>query len=86
MFELIKRYMDKLTIDDVNNFAINNNVNLNEQELSFTYQFVKKNWETILANPNSLNLERYKNEFSDENFLKIKQLIKIYYQKYGHYL
>ena len=86
MFELIKRYMEKLTIDDVKNFATNNNVILNEHELSFTYQFVKKNWETILANPNSLNLERYKNEFSEENFLKIKHLIKIYYQKYGHYL
>ena len=86
MFEIIRRYMDKLTIDDVKNFANNNDVLLNEHELNFTYQFVNKNWEVILPNPNSLNLERYKNEFSEENFAKIKKLITIYYQKYGHYL
>ena len=80
VFELIKRYIEKLKIEDVNNFAIQNNVFLNEQELAFTYAFVKKNWERILANPSDLNLERYKNEFSAENFAKIKQLIKIYYQ------
>ncbi len=86
MFGLIKRYMELLTIEQVKDFALKNNVFLNEKELDFTYKFVKKNWESILANPNMLNLERYKDNFSEENYHKIKKLMVIYYQKYGHYL
>ena len=73
MFDLIKRYMDHLTIDQVNDFAMKNNIILSSEELTFTYSFVKKNWEQILKNPNSLNLERYKKEFTDENFHKIEK-------------
>ena len=43
--------MDNLTIDQVRNFAIKNNVELSEEELTFTYDFVKKNWELIFRNP-----------------------------------
>ena len=78
--------MDGLSIDQVNNFAKANDVILNEHELNFTYDFVKKNWETILGNPNLLNLERYKHEFTSENYEKIQKLIKVYYQKYHNYL
>lgn len=78
--------MDQLTIEQVNEFALKNKIQLNEQELKFTYQFVKKNWETILGNPNLLNLERYKNNYTEENYQKIEKLFHAYYQKYGHFL
>lgn len=78
--------MNNLNKTQVNQFAIQNNVNLSEQELDFTYAFVKKNWEMILRNPTLLKLERYKNQFSEENYKKIEQLIQFYYQKYGHLL
>ncbi len=86
MYNLIKRYMNNLSIEEVNNFAIKNNVNLTEEELKFTYEFIKKNSEPILRNPNLLNLDRYKEQFSEENFIKIKKLTQFYYQKYGHLL
>ncbi len=86
MYNLIKRYMDNLTIKEVNDFAQKNNVFLSESELNFTFEFIKKNWEMIFRNPNLLKIERYKNQFSEENFLKIQKLIKMYYQKYGHLL
>ena len=78
--------MDNLTIKEVNDFAQKNNVFLSESELNFTFEFIKKNWEMIFRNPNLLKIERYKNQFSEENFLKIQKLIKMYYQKYGHLL
>lgn len=78
--------MNNLSIEQVHGFAIKNNVSLSEQELLFTYQFVKKNWEQILSNPNMLKLERYRNQFSEENYKKIERLIAFYYQKYGHLL
>ena len=86
MFNLISRYMDIITKEDVNNFALKKNILLNDDELSFTYDFIKKNWNQILSNPNSLNLERYKSKYSEENFNKIKILFNEYYSKYHRYL
>ncbi len=86
MYNLIKRYMSNLTKEQLNNFAIKNNVSLNEQELDFTFVFIKKNWELIFRNPNLLDLNRYKEQYTEENFEKIKKLIAFYYQKYGHLL
>ncbi len=86
MYNLVKRYMDNLTIDQVRDFAIKNNVELSEEELTFTYDFVKKNWELIFRNPNLFNLERYKDRFSEANYQKIQKLIQFYYQKYGYLL
>ena len=86
MYSLIERYMNKITIDDINNFALKKNIYLSEDELSFTFEFIKKNWNQILSNPNSLNLERYKNKYSVENFNKIQVLFKEYYSKYHRFL
>ncbi len=86
MYNIIERYMNKLTKEDVNNFAIKNNVILNEEELNFTHQFVKKNWSTLLSNPNMFHFERYKNHFSEENYHKINRLIKEYLTRYKSFL
>lgn len=86
MFNIIERYMCRLTKDDVNAFALKNNVNLSEEELAFTYTFVKKNWKIMLSNPNSFNLERYKSHFSEENYQKINHLLKEYLTKYQSFL
>lgn len=78
--------MDNLTKEQVMDFAQKNQVFLSPEELDFTYTFVKKNWEMIFRNPNLLKLERYKDKFSEENFIKIQKLFALYYQKYGHLL
>ena len=78
--------MEKLKKEDVALFATKNNVFLSQEELDFTYHFVKKNWDKILQNPNLLNFERFKDRYSEENFVKIQKLYQMYYQKYGHYL
>ena len=86
MFNIIERYMNKITIDDVNNFAQKNNIFLSAEELNFTFQFIKKNWQAIISNPSLLDLDRYKNRFSEENLIKIKKLFKEYSIKYKNYL
>ena len=78
--------MNKITKDDINNFALKKNIHLNEEELNFSYEFVKKNWNQILSNPNMLILDRYKNKFSEDNFSKIKILFNEYYSKYHRFL
>lgn len=86
MFNLVSRYMQNLSKEDINNFAISKNISLNDEELNFTYDFVKRNWQEVLGNPNLLDLDRYKNKFSEENFIKIKKLFIEYSQKYSRYL
>lgn len=86
MNNIIEKYMQNITINDVNKFAYKNGVNLSDEELRFTFDFVKNNWESILKNPNNLNIEKYRNVFSSENFMKIKLLINEYSKKYQSYL
>jgi len=86
MYNLISRYVSKMSIEDVNNFAIKKNVVLSPEELEFVYSFIKKNWEQIIKNPNLLNLDRYKDHFSPENFVKIKKLFVEYSALYQSFL
>ena len=86
MYNIIERYIKNLSKEQVNNFALKNNVNLNGLELDFLYVFIKKNYKEVLANPSLLNLDRYKTKFTEENFVKIKKLFNEYLSKYGSYL
>lgn len=86
MYNLIKRYIERLTRDDVNNFAISKNINLSSEELDFTYTFIKKNWEQVIKNPKLLNLERYKDKYNPDNFIKIKKLFNEYSARYQAFL
>lgn len=78
--------MSNLSKEEVNDFAIKKNVNLSNEELDFVYIFVKKNWEQVIKNPKLLNLERYQDRFTPENFIKIKKLFIEYSSKYQAFL
>lgn len=86
MFILIERYIDNMTIFDLNNLAISKGIGLSDDELNFSYDFIKKNWKSVLSNYAIFDIERYRDKFSEENFIKIKKLIKEYTLKYGSYL
>lgn len=86
MFNLVERFMNTLSKEQVNSFALSKNVHFNEDELDFTYNFVKKNWRSIVSNPTLLNLERYQDKYTPENFSKIKQVFLEYSQKYQNFL
>ena len=74
--------MNNLTKEKVLEFANSKGVLLDQNELDFIYEFVKKNYKTILKNPSLLNMDLYKNRFSNENFIKINKIINEYYNKY----
>lgn len=86
MFVLIERYINNLTIHDLNYLAINNNINLNDEELNFSFDFIKKNWKTILSNHGLFDIDKYHSHYTEENFEKIKQLYKELKIKYSNYL
>lgn len=78
--------MGKMTIQDVNNFAVSKNIFLSPEELQFVYDFIRKNWEQVIRNPKLLNLDRYKDKFSQDNFVKIKKLFMEYSSRYSSFL
>lgn len=86
MFKIIEKYMGNLKKEDLDIMAKKNNLYLSEKELDFSYVFIKKNWESYLNNPNSLNLDKYKSYYTDENFIKIKNLYAKLFTKYSRYL
>ena len=86
MFNIIGDYINKLTKDDVNKFAISKGANLSNEELEFTYSFIKKNWKDVLKNPAIFDIERYSKYYSNDNFIKIKQVFNEYFQKFSSYL
>ena len=81
MFQLIKSYVSRMTKEDVIRFTQKNDIYLNEYELDFTYRFIKKNYEALYANPN-IDLSKYKEQFSEENYNKIMKLVAEYKAKY----
>lgn len=86
MYNIIERYIKKMTKDDINNFAISKNINLSENELNFTYDFVKKNYQNFFANPKLFDINRYRSNYSADNFPKIRKVWDEYYHKFSNYL
>lgn len=86
MFNIIGAYISKLTKEDVNKFAISKGANLSNEELDFTYSFIKKNWKDVLKNPAIFDIERYSKYYQKDNFNKIKQVFNEYYQKFSSYI
>lgn len=82
MYNLIKRYVEKMTKEDVKNFALSKEIHLCDEELDFVYIFIKKNWEQVIKSPNMLNLDRYKDHFNPDNFIKIKKLFNEYSSRF----
>ena len=79
---IIDLYINNMRKDDITNFAIKNNINLNDNELDFTYNFIKNNYKEVINNKDTFDLSAYRNNFSKENFEKIEKLLK----KYINYL
>ncbi len=79
---LIENYIRNLTKEDINNFALKNAIYLNNNELDFTYSFIKNNYQKILNNPEAFDYRKYKERYSSANYEKIITLIK----KYSVYL
>lgn len=85
MVNFIKDYVSRLSIDDIDTFAQKNNICLDNEEIEFIYNFIKKNYEALLINPD-IDLSRYRIYFKNDNFEKISTLLNEYKKKYAKFL
>ena len=69
MYEmLIKEYLKKLTLNDINNFALKYNFKLQPNEDKIIYNFIMNNWKEVYkGNPNKAFL-KLKGQVSSDTY------------------
>lgn len=78
MYNIVKNYVTVMKKEDIRHFANKNNLTTTNEEIDFIYDFIKNNYEHILKNPSSFDINNYKDKFSNENFIFLTTLINKY--------
>ena len=74
---LIYKYLDKLQKENINDYALKQNINLTDDELSLIYTYIKEYPDKIIDNPLDILLE-IKNQITINTYNKLLEL----YNKY----
>ena len=83
---LIKNYISRLTLDDIDEFAKKHGIELKEQELKLIEQHIRKDWRTIIyGNPKPI-LDNIKTKLNNLQYQKIENLYIEFKHKYENYL
>ena len=72
---LIREYVNRLRKEDVNNYALKQNIVLDNSEIDFIYSYIKNNYRKILNRDISLSLEEVKPKLRDSTYNKLVILI-----------
>lgn len=84
--KLINEYVVRMTKEDVNTFAIQNGIILNEKELNLVFTTIKENWHTLVyGNPRGI-LDTIKTEVEPITYQKIENLYVYFKNKFKNYL
>lgn len=71
---LISEYVNRMTKNDVNDFALKQGITLDNNELDIIYNYIKNNYKTIIyGNPISI-LEEIKYQVKSLTYNKIESL------------
>lgn len=79
---LIKKYAEKLTKDDIRNFALKENVNITNNEVNIIYDSIKNDTDTLLSKDALSYINKFKPLLSDEVYNKIIEK----YNKYKDFI
>ena len=82
---LIKNYVDKLTTQNLKEFAVKNDIELNTSELEYLLNLIKNNFEDILVNETKY-LDLVQKNINPTAFIKVKELYLYYKNRYKGYL
>lgn len=84
--KLIQNHIQKLTIQDIYDFAIKNGVHLKEEEAYIIYYQIKQNWEELIFHDHMNVLVKVKDSLEKETYEKALALIIFFKEKYKSYL
>ena len=85
MKDLIRKYVDKIDKYKIIEFSKKNGVLLSVDESNTVDYVLKNRLDELISNTEDI-LNEYKNNFSVDNFNKIKSLILEYKKRYKDYL
>ena len=78
---LIKEYINRITYDDIKEFALKEGITLDKEEINIIYQYIKKYYKTfIYGNPRGL-LDEIKEQVKPLTYQKIEHLYTYYKDK-----
>lgn len=79
--DLVRKYIDRLSTKDLENFAKSNNISYTNDELLVVYQFIKYNYNELL-DQNIKVFEEIRNKISPTLYKRLISLYIDYKQKY----
>ena len=83
---LIKNYVSKLTLSEIDSFSKKQGLSLSSNELELIYDYIKNDWHTIVyGNPRPI-LDSLKSTLDDFSYNKIEKLYIEFKDKYKNYL
>ncbi len=83
---LIKNYVSKLTLAEIEQFSKKQGLSLNDYELRIIYDYIKNDWHTIIyGNPRPI-LDSLKSKIDEFSYNKIEKLYIEFKEKYKNYL
>ncbi len=83
---LIQNYVEKMTIKEINEFALQNGVSLSEKEASLILFYIQKDWRTIIhGNPRKI-FDELEKELEPFTYQKMISLYYYFKEKYQNYL
>lgn len=85
MNNIIKKYVSMITIKDISDFGIKNDIYLDDNELNTLYNVIKNNYEMLLNNDKRI-FNYLENKIKVDNLDKIKTLFYEYKKRYQNYL
>lgn len=79
---LINEYVNRMTLEDVNNFALKNGIILKDKEVKVIYDHIKNNWRTIVfGNPRGI-LDDLKEKLDSTSYQKVESLYIYFKNRY----
>lgn len=84
--KLLKNYINNLKKEDINAFALNNNITLSNTELDIIYDTIKNDYSNLLYGNHDKVFEKLKSKVSTDNYDKIIDLFFEYKKKYAYFL
>ena len=81
MNNLIRSYIKNLSEEDVRSWSARKGILLTDDEAEYAFKYIKNNYDNVLNNPASFKIEDHEKKFSEENYQKLKELVKEYITK-----
>ncbi len=85
MNNIIKKYVSMITIKEISDFGIKNDIYLDDNELNTLYNVIKNNYEMLLTDDKRV-FNYLENKIKVDNLDKIKTLFYEYKKRYQNYL